>query len=161
MEISIQISILTWILCKNLNSLPRSVLKSSIMIYDSEVSDMAGRKTRRAIRTKGIAKCFVFEAKRNGKYDDCIRMVYHDLICTIDLKTRNVQHAIEVVLKDLVGIEVEQLPKATFANDIPLEARMLAQIQVADELTTADFIINEENTLPSDGTSKKGNCRDC
>ena len=37
-----------------------------------------------------------------------------------------------------------------------LVARILAQIQVADELTSADFIINEENTLHSDGTSKKG-----
>ena len=32
---------------------------------------------------------------------------------------------------------------------------MSAQIQVADELRTADFII-EENTLHSDGTLKKG-----
>ena len=92
----------------------------------------------------------------NGKYDDCIRMLYQDLMCTAGLSARNVQHAIEVVLKELAGIEVEQLPKTTFANYMLLEARMLAQIQVADELTSADFIINEENTLHSDGTSKKG-----
>ena len=92
----------------------------------------------------------------NGKYDDCIRMLYQDLMCTAGLSARNVQHAIEVVLKELAGIEVEQLPKITFANCMLLEERMLAQIQVADELTSADFIINEENTLHSDGTSKKG-----
>ena len=83
-------------------------------------------------------------------------MVYQDLMCTAGLSARNMQHATEVVLKELTGIEVEQLPKTTFANYMLLEARMLAQIQVEDELTTADFIINEENTVHSDGTSKKG-----
>ena len=74
---------------------------------------------------------------------------------TAGLSVRNVQHAIEVVLKELAGIEVEQLLKTTSVNYMLLEARILAQIQVADGLTTADFIINEENTLHSDGTSKK------
>ena len=90
----------------------------------------------------------------NGKYDDCIHMVYQDLMCTAGLSARNVQHAIEVVLKELADIEVEQLPNTAFANYMLLEARMLAQIQVSDEVT-ADFIINEENTLHSDRTSKK------
>ena len=82
-------------------------------------------------------------------------MVYQDLMYTAGLSVRNVQHAIEVVLKELAGIEVEQLLKTTSVNYMLLEARILAQIQVADGLTTADFIINEENTLHSDGTSKK------
>ena len=90
----------------------------------------------------------------NGKYDDCIHMVYQDLMCTAGLSARNVQHAIEVVLKELADIEVEQLPNTAFANYMLLEARMLAQIQVSDQVT-ADFIINEENTLHSDRTSKK------
>ena len=64
----------------------------------------------------------------NGKYDDCIHMVYQDLMCTAGLSARNVQHATEVVLKELAGIEVEQFPKTTFANYMLLEARMLAQI---------------------------------
>ena len=58
----------------------------------------------------------------NGKYDECIRMVYQDLMCTAGLSARNVERAIEVVLKELVGIEVDKLPKATFANYILLEA---------------------------------------
>ena len=48
---------------------------------------------------------------RNGKYDDCIRMLYQDLMCTAGLSARNVQHAIEVVLKELAGIEVSSCPK--------------------------------------------------
>ena len=58
----------------------------------------------------------------NGKYDECIRMVYQDLMCTAGLSARNVERATEVVLKELVGIEVDKLPKATFANYILLEA---------------------------------------
>ena len=48
------------------------------------------------------------------------------------------------LFKDLVGREVEQLPKTTSA----LYMRLV-------KLTTTDFIINEENTLHSDGTLKR------
>ena len=71
------------------------------------------------------------------------------------VSAHNVKRAIEV-LEELVGIEVDKLPKATIANYMLLEARMVAQIQVADELTRADFSLNAENTLHSDGTSRKG-----
>ena len=71
------------------------------------------------------------------------------------VSARNVKRAIEV-LEELVGIEVDKLPKATIANYMLLEARMVAQIQVADELTRADFSLNAKNTLHSDGTSRKG-----
>ena len=77
-------------------------------------------------------------------------------MCTAGLSARNVERAMEVVLKELVGIEVNKLPKTTFANYMLLEARMVAQIQVADELTRVDFSINADSTLHSDGTSKKG-----
>ena len=65
----------------------------------------------------------------NGKYDDCIHMVYQDLMCTAGLSARNVQHAIEVVLKELADIEVEQLPNTAFANYMLLEARMLPKFR--------------------------------
>ena len=63
MEISILISILTWIPWKKLNSPLRSAilqdfLKSGIPIYNSEVPDTAGRKTRRRRITQAIAKRF-------------------------------------------------------------------------------------------------------
>ena len=48
------------------------------------------------------------------------------------------------LFKDLVGREVEQLPKTTSAPYMRLV-----------KLTTTDFIINEENTLHSDGTLTK------
>lgn len=50
-------------------------------------------------------------------------------MCTAGRSAHNVERAIEVVLKELVGIEVDKLPKATFANYMLLEARMVAQIK--------------------------------
>ena len=70
----------------------------------------------------------------NRKHDDCICMMYQDLICTAGLSPGSVQHAIEVLLKELAGIKVRQLPKTTFANQMLLEARMLDQTQVTDDL---------------------------
>ena len=39
-------------------------LKSGILIYNSEVLDMAGRKTRRRRRMQAIPKCYAFFANR-------------------------------------------------------------------------------------------------
>ena len=62
MEISILISILTWIPWINVNSPPRShTLQDFLSIYNSEVPDTAGRITRRR-RTQVIAKHFAFYA---------------------------------------------------------------------------------------------------
>lgn len=88
-----------------------------------------------------------FSFFNNGKYNNCICKVYQDLMYTVGISARNVQHSIEAGLKELVGREVEQLPKTMSANYMLLEARMFAQIQLVDELTAGDFIINEKNAL--------------
>ena len=92
----------------------------------------------------------------NGKYDDSIPAVYQDLLC-MGLSTRNVQKVIKIVLKDLLGIDAVKLPGSTFSNYMLLEARYVAQIHVADELCkTFTEEDPQQNTLHSDGTSKKG-----
>ena len=80
-------------------------------------------------------------------------MLYEDLLC-MGVSTRNVEDVIRKVLKHTVNIDVGRLPKATFAKCMLLEARSLAQLQVADELT--ENWDSESRTLHSDGTSKKG-----
>ena len=73
------------------------------------------------------------------------------------LSIRNVQKVIKSVLHDLMGIEAVKLPGRTFANYMLLEARYVAQIQVADELSKTFCEIDPQlNTLHSDGTTKKG-----
>ena len=90
----------------------------------------------------------------NGRYDDKIHTVYQDLMC-MGLSSQNVEKVLEIVLRDLLEIEVPQLPGKTFSNLMMLEALYVAQIHVADELSS--IILNDpDNTLHSDGTSKKG-----
>ena len=89
---------------------------------------------------------------KDGKYVDEIRMVYEDLLC-MGVSTRNIEGVIRSVLKT-VGINVGRLPKETFAKYMLFEARALAQLQVADELS--ENWDTENRTLHTDGTSKKG-----
>ena len=46
-------------------------LKSGILIHNSEVPDMAGRKTRRRRRTQEITKRYAFHANAKMKRDFC------------------------------------------------------------------------------------------
>ena len=90
----------------------------------------------------------------NGRYNDKICTVYQDLM-RMGLSSWNVEKVLEIVLRDLHRLEVAQLPGKTFSNLMMLEAPYVAQIHVADELSIT--ILNDpDNTLHSDGTSKKG-----
>ena len=61
-------------------------------------------------------------------------------------------------MKKLVGVEARRLPKASFAKYMLIEARGLAHLHIADELSKGETDISTEsnNTLHSDGTAKKG-----
>ena len=75
----------------------------------------------------------VVKTFHNGRYTDEIRAVYEDLLCW-GVGTENIQNVVRTVLEKLAGLECERLPKATFARYMYLEARQLAQIQVAEKL---------------------------
>ena len=79
-------------------------------------------------------------------------MVYEDLL-SMGISTRNVERYVRLVLEKLAEAKVGRLPKVTFAKDMFLEARGLAQIHVATKL-----LDSKENplTLYSDGTSEHG-----
>ena len=86
---------------------------------------------------------------KNGKYNDDVRMVYEDLLST-RLSTRNVERCVRLVLEKLAEAKVGRLPKVTFAKDMFLEARGLAQIHVV-KVTG-----QQRESIYSDGTSKNG-----
>ena len=91
--------------------------------------------------------------KINGRYNDNVRAVYQDLVC-MGVGINNVKPIVETVLKNIANFDVECLPSSTFARLMFLEARRIAQIQVAESL-----VYNYDNqchTLYSDGTSKFG-----
>ena len=78
-------------------------------------------------------------------------MVYEDILM-MGISTRNVKKVISLVLEKAAGIKVDRLPSDCFARYMLVEARGLAQYQIALEL-----VDNCSNmTLHSDGTSEKG-----
>ena len=95
------------------------------------------------------------ESFQQGRYKDEIRQVYQDLMC-IGVGTNNVESIIRNVLEKIGGISTEnlRLPQKTFAKYMFLEARGMAQIQLAEELLNGWQ--GEDRTLYSDGTSKFG-----
>ena len=68
------------------------------------------------------------------------------------LSTRNVEKVIKLVLEKLAGIKCDRLLKSTFSKYMLIEARGLAQLQIASELADCE----EDLVLQSDRTSKKG-----
>ena len=79
-------------------------------------------------------------------------MLYEDPLC-LGVSTNNVENVIKKCLK-VVGVNVHNLQKATFAKYMLYEARSLAQLQVFDELT--ENWNTENRMLHSNGISKKG-----
>ena len=139
--------------------LKKKSIDDSRKIFNSKIDDLKERiaelenekleiEERLNVFSKGEDICF-FE---NGKYVDEIRMLYEDLLC-LGVSTNNVENVVRKCLK-VVGVNVHNLPKATFAKYMLYEARSLAQLQVFDELT--ENWNTENRTLHSDGTSKKG-----
>ena len=90
---------------------------------------------------------------QDGKYTDEVRTVYEDLLCW-GVGVENVEKIVRTVIENLGGLQCGRLPKATFARCIYLEARRLAQFQLADEFF--DGWDTSNRTLQSDGTSKHG-----
>lgn len=89
------------------------------------------------------------ETYKDGKYTDEVR------ICVMELSSRNVgimqiEPVVRSVLK-LCKVDCERFPKHTQINEMILESRSLAHVQLADILTSTEY-----NTLHTDGTSKFG-----
>ena len=65
-----------------------------------------------------------------------MRILYQDFVCTTEWSVRKVHKVIEKVLKEIRGIEVDNLLKAMFPNNMLcyLEGRLVAQIQMAFDL---------------------------
>ena len=83
------------------------------------------------------------------KYLDNLR------VCIMELLTHNVSTLkIEPVLLSvfkLLNLEYDRFPQRTTINQILIESRSLAHIQIAETLTSTSH-----NTLHSDGTTKFG-----
>ena len=59
----------------------------------------------------------------------------------------------DIVLTQIAGIQIDRLPKSTFAKDMAIESRGVAQYQIDSELSAGSC---NNMTLHSDGTTKHG-----
>ena len=87
---------------------------------------------------------------KKGQYSNSIRAAYQDLISSAGVSVNKVDKVADIVLTQIAEIQVVRLPKSTFAKDIAIKSRGVAQYQIASELSR-----NCTNmTLHSDGTTK-------
>ena len=89
---------------------------------------------------------------KKGQYSNSTSTAYQDLISYAGVSANKVDKVVDIVLTQIAGTQVDRLPKSTFAMDMAIESREVAQYQIASELSG-----NCTNmTLNSDGTTKHG-----
>ena len=70
------------------------------------------------------------------------------------ISANKVEKVVNIVLTKIAGVQVDRLPKSTYAKDMGIEVRGMAQHHVASELSVESECQNM--TLHSDGTTKFG-----
>ena len=90
---------------------------------------------------------------KKGQYSNSTRAAYQDLISFVDVSANNVKKVADIVLTQVAEIQVDRLPKSTFAKDMAIESRGVVQYQIASELSSGSC---SNMTLHLDGTTKHG-----
>ena len=76
----------------------------------------------------------LIKSKENGHYNDtAVRATYQDLIMMV-MDINNIENVVPTVLTNFTNMNIECLPKATFARLMYTESRRLSQFQVAENL---------------------------
>ncbi len=86
----------------------------------------------------------------SGKYTDSIRQCCIELL-SMNVGVRNVEPIVISVLKNLIGVDIDRVPKYSTIIGMLSEMKAIAYQQLSDELVTTEF-----TTLHSDGTTKFG-----
>ena len=68
---------------------------------------------------------------QGGKYNDNIREIYAALL-SMNIDVKNVEKVIKIVLEKMANLQVNRLPKKTFAVVMLVEAKVLAQLQAPE-----------------------------
>ena len=69
------------------------------------------------------------------------------------VNANKVDKVVDIVLTQISGIQVDGLPKSTFAKDMAIESSVMAQYQIASGLSAGSCT---NMTLHSNGTTKHG-----
>ena len=131
-------------------------LSTVIVEKDQQIRDLENKNMELEERIEDFINNKVKLFYKNT-YKKEIREVYQDIMTLVG-GANNVEKIVREVLEKIAGLEVDRLPKATFAKYMYWEARGLAQIQLAQELLSSNEQekVDENLTLHSDGTTKYG-----
>ena len=94
------------------------------------------------------------ETFHDGKYDDEVREVVMDLLC-MNVGMNKVNKVIRTVLNKLANKDIGRLPSNHIKSNILMEARFLADLEVAEAMkegVTMDNVLG--NAIHGDGTTK-------
>ena len=95
----------------------------------------------------------LIKTKENGHYNDTVRATYQDLVM-MGVGINNNEKVVRTVLADFTNMDIQCLPKATFARLEYTKSRRLSLLQVVQSLSK-DYD-SSCRTLHTDGTSKFG-----
>ena len=102
-----------------------SEMKQQISILENEKCEV---EERLSSYMEGLIK-----AKENGHYSNTVRATYQDLVM-MGVGNNNIEKVVRNVLTNFTNMNIECLPKATFARLMYTESRRLSQLQVAESL---------------------------
>ena len=91
---------------------------------------------------------------QKGQYSNQVRAAYQDLISDGGVSAKKIEKVVNIVLTKMAGLQVDRLPKSTYAKDMGIEVRGMAQCYVASELSAESECQNM--MLHSNGTTKFG-----
>ena len=86
----------------------------------------------------------------SGKFNDSVRQCCIELL-SLNVGVRNVEPIIRSVLSNLVGVDIDRLPKYSTFVGMLSEMKVIAYKQLSEELAECEY-----TTLHSDGTTKFG-----
>ena len=64
---------------------------------------------------------------QKGQYSKEVRTAYQDLISDIGVSANKIEKVVNIVLTKIAGLQVDRLPKSTYAKDMGIEVRGMAQ----------------------------------
>ena len=104
-------------------------------ILNQKEQEITALENEKAILEERIEQFISGEVStfKDGKYSSEVKEVYQGLMC-MGVGAKNVESIVRKVLGKIGGITADRLPKETFAKYMYLEARGLAQIQMAEKL---------------------------
>ena len=119
---------------------------SDKIIYDLKRENKELHKENAELVNKSS---YHMEFYSENKYIDSLRMCIMELL-SYNVGILKIEPVLQSVFK-LLNITYDRLPKRTAINEMLVESRSLAHLQLAEALT-----ITSDNTLHSDGTTKFG-----